>query len=152
MKPPKIAGKLVYFFGYPLFRILIRGTTRAYIAICYENEILLTKNWLGSQKKWRLPGGGVHKNEDLVIAIQRELKEEVGITVEPKDLKQLTTESVAAQFKYEFYIFTYFPDKKPITVPDEREILVTEWVTKDTLKDHYLSEESTVALRLLGWL
>jgi len=153
MKLPKILGRTVYFFGYPVFRVLIRGTTRAYVAIYSDDDtILLTKNWLGYQNKWRLPGGGVHKGEDVRVAVQRELEEEVGVVVAADALVLLTPEPIRARFHYDYYLFACRLDSKPVIAIDEREILDAEFIAKKALNKHYLSEESTAVLELLGWL
>ena len=39
-----------------------------------------TERSVGEVEKWQFPQGGVDKNEDLTLAMYRELKEETGIT------------------------------------------------------------------------
>lgn len=152
MTPPKFLGKIVYFLGHPIFRLLIRGTTRAYVAVCVDDEILLTQNWLGSQVKWRLAGGGVHAGEIPLHAACRELKEELGISAKPDDIELLTAEPLKAQFRYEYYLFVYKLQNKPKMAVDNREILRAQFISKKDIKEHHLSEESTAVLKLLGWL
>lgn len=152
MKLPKLLGRAIYFFGYPIFRVLIRGTTRAYVAIYVDGSILLTKNWLGYQNKWRLPGGGVHRGEDIMAAVRRELKEEVGVMVPDGALVLLTPEPIRARFHYDYYLFACRLQLEPVIMVDEREILDAQFIAKKALDKHYLSEESTAALELLGWL
>ena len=68
-----------------LFKILGISTlgVRA-IVIRDEEEVLLVKHTY--IKEWHLPGGGVNPNETVYEAVQRELKEETGVTChsEPK--------------------------------------------------------------------
>lgn len=151
MKPPKVLGKLVYFFGYPLFRMLIRNTDRAYVAVVYDNSILLTKNWLGFQKKWRLAGGGVRAGEDIRLAARRELFEEVGISVDANELELLSIEPLESRFRYRYHLFVYNPDKKPGIACDEREILEAKFCAKKDISEHILGEEAAAAVRLMGW-
>jgi len=151
MKPPKFLGRLVYFLGYPLFRILIRNTVRAYVVVVCNDKILLTKNWLGFQKKWRLAGGGVRAGEDIRLAAQRELFEEVGIRVYEAELTSLSARPLKATFYYQYHLFLYNPDKEPLFVCDEREILEAKFVAKQDTADLILGEEAEMALRLMGW-
>ena len=151
MKPPRFLGRLVYFFGYPLFRILIRNTVRAYVVVVYNDKILLTKNWLGFQKKWRLAGGGVHAGEDIRLAAQRELFEEVGLIADIGELKSLSEDPLKAVFHYQYHLFLYNQDKEQLVVCDEREILEAKFVAKQDISGLLLGEEAEMALRLLGW-
>ena len=150
MRPPLILGRLVYTIGYPLFRILIKNTYRAYVIVLYEDKILVTKNWLGHQKKWRLPGGGVHKNERPALAASRELLEEVGIRVTEKELVQMTRTPHEARFGYLIDLFMVTMNRLPKVNPDEREIIEATFMSKDELAKLECSEELSLALRYLN--
>jgi len=151
MKPPKIIGRLAYFFGYPLFRLLIRNTHRTYMVIVYNNRMLVTKNWLGFQKKWRLPGGGVQADETAYMAVQREIVEELGVSINESKLQQLTTEPLRSQYGYRYDLFLYTIDQVPAMRIDNREILVADFIGKNDLKQQDISEEVQQAIRLIGW-
>lgn len=151
MKPPKIIGRLAYFFGYPLFRLLIRGTHRTYMVIIHDDQMLMTKNWLGFQKKWRLPGGGVQADETAYMAVQREIVEELGISADESKLQQLTTEPLISQYAYRYDLFLYTIDQVPSMRIDNREILMADFISKDDLKQQDISEEVQQAIRLIGW-
>lgn len=138
---PKIFGKLTYFFGYPIFRLLIKGTTRAYVVVLVEDEILVTKNWLGFQKKWRLPGGGVNAGEQPIIAAQRELLEEVGIAIHEQNLQPLSSKPFRSNFKYDYYLFTLRMPQKPKLKIDNKEILSAEFVSLKQIEKLNISEE-----------
>ena len=151
MKPPAFLGRVVYFFGYPIFRLLIRDTTRAYVAVVFDEKILLTKNWLGFQKKWRLPGGGVHVGEDAATAAVRELGEELGIAVIEAKLQPLSQGPLRARFGYDYHLFVYNVDGSDQITIDEREILAAEYIPKNQLSSQVLGEETAQAITLLGW-
>lgn len=152
MNPPKIIGQLTYIFGYPLFRLLIRRSHRAYVVIISPRGILVTKNWLGLQQNWRLPGGGVQKGEKVRVAARRELVEELGISVPETSLKQLTKSPQKAYHGYKYDLFTLRIKKLPIINLDTKEIIDTAWVSRARLKKFPISEEIQTALSLLNKL
>lgn len=147
MKPPKFLGKIIYFCGYPIFRLLIKGTTRAYVVVQVGDELLLTQNWLGFQNKWRLPGGGVHAGEEPIHAAQRELAEEVGLQTNEQNLKLLG--EYTSGFKYRYSLFHLVLPEKPVLSIDEREILRVEFVPLPSLAALQVSEEVQNFLKLV---
>lgn len=50
-----------------------------------QKQVFLVKHTTSNQ--WYLPGGGVKKSEAPAVALQRELREEIGIQVELEQLK-----------------------------------------------------------------
>jgi ADP-ribose pyrophosphatase YjhB (NUDIX family) len=148
MKPPKFLGKIVYFFGHPIFRKLIKNTTRAYVIVLVEEQMLVTKNWLGYQKKWRLPGGGVQPGEQPITAAQRELKEEVGISVHEQNLELLRTDSFKSSLKYQYFLYVLRLPEMPALTIDNKEILSAEFVYIHELAKMQVSEEVINFLRL----
>ena len=145
---PYFIGKIVYFFGYPLFRVLIKNTTRAYVIVIVGDEILLTKNWLGFQKKWRLPGGGVHAGEEPKIAAQRELREEIGLQTNEQNLVAIQEIPFRSKFNYDYYLFTLNLPAKPKLTVDNKEILIAEFVALHNLSKMNISEEVANFVRL----
>lgn len=148
MKPPEFLGKFVYFFGHPIFRKLIKNTTRAYVIVLVNDQMLVTKNWLGFQKKWRLPGGGVHTGEQPIIAAQRELKEEVGIVTNEQNLELLRIKPFVSSLNYTYYLYVLRLPKKPTLVVDNREILSAEFISVSKLSKMQVSEEVINFLQL----
>lgn len=149
MTPPKFIGKVVYFCGYPIFRLLIRGSHRTYVVITLNDSVLVTKNWLGFQKKWRLPGGGLQAGESVRSAAQRELVEELGINIDESKFRLLTDEPIRHAYNYKYDLFALQLKTAPVMRVDNREIITAEFITKKALKNQLLSEELTVALSLM---
>ena len=61
--------------------LLVRPLTIGVRGICYNphtNGILLVKH--NYTEEWALPGGGIEVGESMTNALQRELKEEAGLT------------------------------------------------------------------------
>lgn len=149
MKLPAFLGRFIYFFGYPIFRLLIKNTHRAYVVVQYNNKILVTKNWLGNQQKWRLPGGGIKAGERPAVAACRELAEEVGVRISERDLIQLNPTPIEARYGYLVELFTAPQAKKPKIRIDEREILQATFLSKKELANEQISDELQAALRFL---
>ncbi len=145
---PYFIGRIVYFFGYPIFRVLIKNSTRAYVIVRVGDEILLTKNWLGFQRKWRLPGGGILGGEQPIFAAQRELKEEVGLQLHEQNLVKLQEQPLRSKFNYDYYLFTLTLPEKPVLEVDNKEILSAEFIAIADLNKVSISEEVVNFLRL----
>ncbi len=65
----------------PFWR-LTRGKTLGVQAVVVDdnNQILLVRH--GYRPGWHFPGGGVKRNENLQLALGRELEEETGVKIE----------------------------------------------------------------------
>jgi 8-oxo-dGTP pyrophosphatase MutT (NUDIX family) len=96
---------------------LFKGNLKPSNAVCaiitYKNKILLQKR--DSKKNIFFPGhyglfgGAIEKNETKIHALKRELKEEIGIEINKKNIKYLT--NIILDFKiigYEKYKRTVY--------------------------------------------
>src|SRR5271154_4515267 len=76
-----------------------------------NNEILLAQRPEGKRLagKWEFPGGKVEADESPEAALVRELHEELGIGVEPKDLEPFwfLSHDYAAQFGFHLLMPVY---------------------------------------------
>ncbi len=82
-------GKILYItFGRVALPLVIGGSRRTRVVLFNKanNKVLLVRSLISDQK-WHLPGGGMHTNEKAVHGALRELREEVGIELEPKQLR-----------------------------------------------------------------
>lgn len=85
----KYLGRIIYYLAWPLAWLLARNTRRSRVLIICKNEILLTKSFISPSNRWSLPGGGVKKSEADKVCASRELREELGIVVDPTNLREL---------------------------------------------------------------
>jgi 8-oxo-dGTP pyrophosphatase MutT (NUDIX family) len=148
MKLPLWLGSLFYLAGWPIIWLGLKGSRRAYIIVVCNNDVLVIKNWLGYKRKWRLPGGGVHRKEDPGQAAVRELKEELGLNVDYQECKLLVSEQKATQFSYTYWVYLFQANDKPNLRPSF-DTTVYKWVPLDALENHTLSEELNTALPLV---
>jgi 8-oxo-dGTP pyrophosphatase MutT (NUDIX family) len=59
-------------------------------ALVCAGEVLLVRHTYGPPR-WELPGGGVHRGEEPLAALARELREELGLSFEEADVEALAT-------------------------------------------------------------
>ena len=121
-------GLKLAYLGFLAFCFVFRPRTRGVvIAVRLEDDILIIKN--SYYKKYTLPGGYVKRNETPQMAAARELKEEVGVTVEPAQLQQVLQVETEINFKRE--ILTFFELKmasRPRIVCDQREVIWADFI------------------------
>ncbi len=121
-------GRLVFWISWPALRIRLLVTKRARAAIICKDEILVVRSWIGNSK-WTLPGGGVKFGENHKGAVMREIEEELGIKLKPKDYQnvgEFTYKSTG--LRYTYTLFKVKLTNKPKLVPEQREIVALDWL------------------------
>ncbi|MBT6325681.1 MAG: NUDIX hydrolase [Bdellovibrionales bacterium] len=104
--------------------------TGAYIAVWSQGKILLIKN--SYKKKYTIPSGGVNKNESIIQAAARELKEETGIEVHENSLLFYKEYISHEEYKEDHInLFELFLESAPKVKIDNREVIWGEFKTKD---------------------
>lgn len=81
-------NKIGFQIAKPFARWRLSGSTRVRALMIYEEEVLLNRAWVGSQR-WSLPGGGVDKNEKPKKALKRELIEELDLKIPQKNYRRI---------------------------------------------------------------
>lgn len=132
LKYIQLLGKTTYIALLPLLltysRVNRKPRTRA--VITYKDQVLLVKN-LVSLQGWSLPGGGINRNETSVEAVVREVKEEVGLTINtPTLIFRTATPERAASFLVDVFAITL--SERPTVTIDGREIIDYCWATFDS--------------------
>ena len=129
-KTYKKLGNILYILLLPFIRILIKKTTRAYVAIEHEGRVLLIKNWL-ARDTWRFPGGGLRKEESPRQAVAREVKEELRIIIDPSKLVEVHTGiHQVDNLGFKYHLFLYHISIFPRLLVDGYEVTETSWVSK----------------------
>jgi len=85
----KTLGRIIYWLSWPLVWLVVRNTRRSRILLVCGKDILLVKNALSRDDKWTLPGGGAKGSETDKVCASRELKEELGIIIDPVNLREM---------------------------------------------------------------
>jgi len=105
-------------------------TTRALVAVWYQGRVLLVKNSYRTQLT--LPGGYIRPREERRVAAARELREEVGITVQPKRLVHAYHGTHLFEHRKDTLdIYELDVEDEPKVEIDEREVVRAEFHTPD---------------------
>lgn len=105
-------------------------TTGALVAVWYEGRVLLVKNSYRAQMT--LPGGYVRPREDRRTTAARELREEVGINVQPKRLMHAYRGTHLFEHRKDTLdIYEFEVDTAPKVRVDDREVVLAEFHTPD---------------------
>lgn len=101
----------------------------------YAGEVLLTKRsippFLG---EWVMPGGKIDLGEQIIRAVQREVREEVGLEVEVLSLLDVFEHVAPGEERYHFIILYYrcHPLSDELH-PNADEVAEARWVAQDEL-------------------
>ncbi len=144
-----IIGQIIYVISYPVLFMILRGSKRAYVIIIFESKVLVTKNWLGFNRTWRLPGGGAKTGESYLQTAIREVKEEVGIDLSRNNIKQI---GEPVKHKKGFYFQTFITELTvaPRIVAEFPEIWKAEFVDINLLRDDEINLQLKDAISKLG--
>ena len=85
----KFIGRLIYVLNWPYIRFVLKSE-RVYVLLVDRAlaEIFLVKNLVRWHDTWWLPGGGLVRGESRRQAACREVREEVGLKLDPGKLKE----------------------------------------------------------------
>ena len=88
----KWIGRLVYVLNWPYIKFVLKSE-RAYVLLVDKRlaEVFLVKNLVRWHDTWWLPGGGLNRGENLIQAVCREAREEIGLRLDPAGLEEFLT-------------------------------------------------------------
>lgn len=139
-------GVVVFWLTWPLTYIYVRGTTRTRVLLVANGTVLLARIWHGTGS-WKLPGGGVHGKESLEAAAVREVFEEVRVTIQPEQLRDLG-QKAHKEHGIPYTGQYYYVELADICAVEARmpEILEAAWVPIEVAHERRLGEDSYYAL------
>ncbi|RYX78584.1 NUDIX domain-containing protein [bacterium] len=124
---------------------------RSRVIVCNEyDEVLLVKGTI-SDWRWSLPGGGIEKNEDPLLAAVRELQEETGIIVNQSLVtKKAVLHKGEKDVPYTAHIYQVMVAKDilPSNPVNVLEVADIRWFATDALPER-LSPMAQIALKTI---
>ncbi len=111
-----------------------RKTPIAGVSVVITNlggDVLLLKHSYGP-KVWGLPGGGLGRGEDPAAAAQREVREELGLTLSRIDAVAVIEEVISGA-PHTAYLFSAVCNQQP--KPDRREITEARFFPSHSLPE-----------------
>lgn len=121
-------GIVVFWCSWPALWLYMFGSKRTRLLIVCGDEYLVVRGRIGSGS-WGLPGGGLHKSEDSVTGLLREVHEETGIELMPNQLKFMyKSEYNDYGFKFTYDCYSVVIAKKPNVQTQKLEILDYAWL------------------------
>lgn len=141
----RVTSPLQLAFFYLFNHIFHVPRSRVFVWNEYD-EVLLVRNW-GGRNQWALPGGGVQRKEEPIVAAKRELYEEIGIDLPLTDFSYVGT----VQYQYEAIIYSVHITT--VILPDAPhnpwEITDMQWFSLEKLPSD-LSPVVSLALKKLS--
>jgi ADP-ribose pyrophosphatase YjhB (NUDIX family) len=136
-----LAYRMAYRCAYKLMRVYWRvahpSTRGALVALWHEDRILLIQN---SYVPYRsLPGGYVRAHETFAEAAARELREEIGISARPDQLRLAADVTHEWEGKHEqVQIFELAVERPPTIAVDRREVIDAGFYSPRQALEHRL--------------
>lgn len=106
-----------------------RPRIRAAVAVLHEGRLLLVQHTKAERSYWLLPGGGLDWGESLQEAARREVLEETGIEVAPRELLFVSETLAPDRSKHVVHmVFAATYQRGEPFVPSETRITDVRWV------------------------
>lgn len=122
----RVVYRLAHWFLRLLWFIRRPETTGALVAVWCRGRILLVKN--SYRPQLTLPGGYVKSREDRRTTAARELREEVGIQIQPRRLVHAYHGTHLFEHRKDTLdIFELEMEEQPIVHVDDREVVAAEF-------------------------
>lgn len=143
-------GQGLFWLCWPALYVYLRLRARTRVYVIADGQILLVQGWL-SGGGWMLPGGGLHRGEDLRTGAAREVREESGIVLEPDRLIPVKSEWRTSYGLKSYLHFFAATIGSPDTLRHQKgEIIDARWFRVDELQNAAFRAEVRRALELLG--
>ena len=125
--------------------------------VIHRNRVLLIRRGAEPLKgQWSIPGGLVELGEDLIAGVKRELKEETGLSVEPREVVTVFDRIVrkAKRVRYHYVIVDFACRLKGGRLKPASDVVDARWVRREDLPQYALTSKATSVIldsfRLLG--
>jgi ADP-ribose pyrophosphatase YjhB (NUDIX family) len=114
--------------------------------LIHRNRVLLIRRAREPLKgEWSIPGGLLELGEDLASGVRRELKEETGLDVEPREVIAAFDRifRVGRRVKYHYVIVDYVCRLEGGRLRPASDVLDARWVRREDLPKYHLTRMAT---------
>jgi 8-oxo-dGTP diphosphatase len=113
-----------------------------------DGEVLLTKrNIPPFQGEWVMPGGKIDLGEPIIKALQREVREEVGLEVAVEEMVDVFEHVTPGEDNYHFVILYYRCRPLSCDIQHNRdEVAEARWVTEQELPNYPVPDGTSFIL------
>ncbi len=150
----RVGRKVGFMLLWPGLFLYFFGSRRTRTILLHEDEILLVQDGLrffNEGESWTLPGGGIKRGEDVQVAAVREVREELGITIEPNAVTLLSEQQSGGYgLTYHAYFLLYKCTAKPEIGTLSHELRTARWFSMQQAERLPLKREAQQALALLA--
>jgi len=111
--------------------------------VIYRGRALLIRRGSEPLKgEWSIPGGLLELGEELAAGVQRELKEETGLEVEPLESILVFDRILrkGQRVKYHYVIVDYLCRRKRGRLRPASDVVDARWVRREDLPQYHLTE------------
>jgi len=112
------------------------------VVIDRNRALLIRRGHEPLKGEWSIPGGMLELGEELTAGVQRELKEETGLEVEPLEcilvFDRILRET--GRVKYHFVIVDYLCRRKRGRLRPASDVTDARWVRREDLVQYHLTD------------
>jgi ADP-ribose pyrophosphatase YjhB (NUDIX family) len=115
-----------------------------------NNSVLLIRRGSEPLKgEWSIPGGVIELGEELAEGVQRELREETGLDVEPLEIVA-TFDRITRNGKlvrYHYVIVDYVCRLRGGKLKAASDVVDARWVSREAIEEYHLTEMAARVIR-----
>jgi 8-oxo-dGTP pyrophosphatase MutT (NUDIX family) len=147
-----LIGRLIWWCAWPAMWLYLRDSERTRLVLQNgKGQVLVVKGWIASDGKWSLPGGGLHEGEDHIQGLLREVREEVGLTLQAEEVRPLMERRIKSKgFRSKLYFYAASVDTDPVLTLLWYEIAEAAWIDLEKLTATSAQPDVVQALELLA--
>ncbi|MGD1103278.1 MAG: NUDIX hydrolase [Terriglobia bacterium] len=118
------------------------------VVIHRDRALLIRRGSEPLKGEWSVPGGMLELGEELAAGVQRELKEETGLDVEPLKCILVFDRIMreGARVKYHYVIVDYLCRRKRGRLRPASDVIDARWVRRADLPRYHLTDMATALI------
>lgn len=115
------------------------------VVIERDRVLLIRRGTEPLKGEWSIPGGMLELGEELAAGVQRELKEETGLNVEPLEHIVVFDRIMrdGERVKYHYVIVDYLCRRKSGRLRPGSDVVDARWVRREDLPEYHLTDMAT---------